>query len=199
MYKIIGADGKEYGPITADQLRQWIAEGRANALTKILAEGTTEWKALSEFPEFAAHFLGSPPPALPQAPAAGAMLSDQVNGPAIGLIVVAVLGFVAQAGSLVFRVVGASFFAMHQMPNQAWANMFAGTLGAMLSVIGLLVSGLIFFGGLKMRKLENYGLAMTASIVAMIPCISPCCLVGLPIGIWAVVVLSKPEVKGGFH
>jgi len=52
---------------------------------------------------------------------------------------------------------------------------------------------------LKMKKLENYGLAMTASILAMIPCLSPCCLIGLPIGIWAVVVLSKPEVKSAFH
>jgi hypothetical protein len=28
IYKIIGQDGKEYGPVTAEQLRQWIAEGR---------------------------------------------------------------------------------------------------------------------------------------------------------------------------
>jgi hypothetical protein len=40
---------------------------------------------------------------------------------------------------------------------------------------------------------------MTASILALAPCISPCCLVGLPIGIWALVVLSKPEVKSSFH
>jgi hypothetical protein len=40
---------------------------------------------------------------------------------------------------------------------------------------------------------------MTASVIAMIPCISPCCIVGLPIGIWAMVVLSKPEVKSAFH
>jgi hypothetical protein len=32
-----------------------------------------------------------------------------------------------------------------------------------------------------------------------VPCISPCCLVGLPIGIWALVVLNKPEVKSSFH
>src|ERR1044072_3692783 len=51
MYRIIGADGNQYGPISADQLRQWIAEGRANAQTKVLAEGTTEWKTLSEFPQ----------------------------------------------------------------------------------------------------------------------------------------------------
>jgi hypothetical protein len=52
MYKIIGADGQEYGPVANDQLRQWIAEGRANATTKIQPGGTTEWKALAEFPEF---------------------------------------------------------------------------------------------------------------------------------------------------
>ena len=54
MYKMMGADGKEYGPISADQLRQWIAEGRANAQTRVLAEGATEWKTLAELPEFAA-------------------------------------------------------------------------------------------------------------------------------------------------
>ena len=50
MYKIIGADGREYGPITADQLREWIAEGRANAQTKALAEGAAQWKPLTEYP-----------------------------------------------------------------------------------------------------------------------------------------------------
>ena len=51
----------------------------------------------------------------------------------------------------------------------------------------------------QMKALENYPLALTASILAIIPCLSPCCLVGLPIGIWAIVVLSKPEVKAAFH
>jgi len=53
MYKIIGADGREYGPITADQLREWIAEGRANAQTIALAEGAAQWKRLTEYLEFA--------------------------------------------------------------------------------------------------------------------------------------------------
>lgn len=52
MYRIIGSDGKEYGPVTAEQLRQWVAEGRINALTKVQAEGETEWKALAEWVEF---------------------------------------------------------------------------------------------------------------------------------------------------
>ena len=53
MYKITGADGHEYGPVTAEQLRQWIREGRANAQTRAQSEGSTEWKTLGEFSEFA--------------------------------------------------------------------------------------------------------------------------------------------------
>ena len=56
MYKILGSDGKEYGPVTADQLRQWVVEGRANAQTQTFVEGATEWKPLGTLPEFAGHF-----------------------------------------------------------------------------------------------------------------------------------------------
>jgi len=65
MYKIIGADGREYGPVTSEQLRQWITEGRANAHTKAQLEGATEWKTLAELPEFHASLGisdGAPPP-----------------------------------------------------------------------------------------------------------------------------------------
>ena len=63
MYRIIGGDQKEYGPVTADELRRWITEGRANAQTQVLAEGATEWKPLSACPEFAD--LVNPPSAAP--------------------------------------------------------------------------------------------------------------------------------------
>jgi uncharacterized protein DUF4190/uncharacterized protein DUF4339 len=66
VYKIIGADGKEYGPISAVVLRQWLTEGRANGQTRVLAEGSTEWKPMAEVPELAA--LLTPPMAAPIAP-----------------------------------------------------------------------------------------------------------------------------------
>ena len=53
MYKIVGADGKQYGPITADQVREWIAEGRADAQTQVFVEGQTDWTTLGQLPEFA--------------------------------------------------------------------------------------------------------------------------------------------------
>src|SRR3989440_5086954 len=53
MYKIIGADRNEYGPVPGEQVRKWIAEGRADTQTKARAEDAGEWKPLSDFPEFA--------------------------------------------------------------------------------------------------------------------------------------------------
>jgi TM2 domain-containing membrane protein YozV len=60
MYEIIGGDGREYGPVSAEQLKQWVAEGRAGPNTKVQAEGSTEWKLLSSVPELATA-PGAPP------------------------------------------------------------------------------------------------------------------------------------------
>lgn len=51
MYTIIGGDGREYGPVTVDQVRSWIAGGRANAQTRVKAVGTDTWKTVADFPE----------------------------------------------------------------------------------------------------------------------------------------------------
>src|SRR5689334_2865109 len=138
MYRIIGADGNQYGPISAEQLRQWLAEGRANAQTKVLAEGTTEWKSLSEFPEFFASAPGTgpagtmppPPPSMPTLQPLGSYphsaAADQLNGPAIGLIIVACLGFLAQVVSLVWRL-GFAAITAAQSSQPEWVTMFSGT------------------------------------------------------------------------
>ena len=53
MYYIQGADQKEYGPVSADQLRQWITENRLNRFSPARADGESLWKTLGDFPEFA--------------------------------------------------------------------------------------------------------------------------------------------------
>jgi uncharacterized membrane protein len=82
MYKIIGADGKEYGPVSAELLRQWMAEGRVNGQTMARAESATDWQPLSAFPEFAAISpTGIPPVASGSSgSAAGAVPEDVVLG-----------------------------------------------------------------------------------------------------------------------
>jgi len=68
MYRIVGADQKEYGPVTAEQIHDWITQGRANAQTVAKFEEGA-WKPLATFPEFAGLFpttsnvpSGAPPP-----------------------------------------------------------------------------------------------------------------------------------------
>ena len=53
MYKIIGADQKEYGPVSTEQLRQWISEGRVNGQTMVQLEGQHAWRMLSSVSELA--------------------------------------------------------------------------------------------------------------------------------------------------
>lgn len=217
MYKIIGADQKEYGPVSADQLRQWIAEGRVNAHTSVQAVGETTWKPLVMVPEFAASFPGAPPPPLPSmmgatipgADARSRALQD-VTGPAIGLIVTAALGILCALVQIVLKVLGNSTEELNYMYRiygqnanfMRGAHLANGPVGFMLHGLGILICLFILYGALKMKKLENYGLSVAVTIVAMIPCLapclSPCCLVGIPIGIWALVVLNKPEVKASF-
>ncbi len=61
-----------------------------------------------------------------------------------------------------------------------------------------LYNAVITYGAVKMKNLKSFGLAMTASILALIPCGS-CWLLGIPFGIWALVVLSRPDVKSAFR
>lgn len=61
-----------------------------------------------------------------------------------------------------------------------------------------LINGLAFLGALKMKNLQSYGLANTGAILSLIPCCGPCVCLGIPLGIWALVVLRKPEVRAAF-
>jgi uncharacterized RDD family membrane protein YckC len=60
MFKIIGGDGQEYGPVSLQQLRSWIAAGRANMETQAKVAGSDEWQRLGDLPEFSEEI--APPP-----------------------------------------------------------------------------------------------------------------------------------------
>lgn len=53
MYRVVGADQREYGPVTRETILEWIAQNRANANTIVKFEDGA-WKPLSTFPEFQA-------------------------------------------------------------------------------------------------------------------------------------------------
>lgn len=65
------------------------------------------------------------------------------------------------------------------------------------AVVGTALDLVILVGGLRMRQARSYGLSMAAAICGIIP-LNSCCCLGLPFGIWALVVLLNPDVKAGF-
>jgi len=129
MYKVIGADGKEYGPITANQLRNWISQGRANAATQVRLEEERDWRALESFPEFAETL--SQPPTLPNLPAAP-LAPPKTSGIAIASLVLGVMGMCGVT-AIVGLVLG--------IVSVAQINKSQGQLkGPGLAIAGIIVS-----------------------------------------------------------
>lgn len=78
MYKIIGADGKEYGPVTAEQLRDWMRQGRVSPQTSVRPESGGDWQPLASVPELST-LAAEPPPVGAAATFAPPALADRAS------------------------------------------------------------------------------------------------------------------------
>jgi hypothetical protein len=56
MYKILGSDGSEYGPVSVEKIKQWIQENRVEKKTPVKPDGAEDWVFLESVPEFAEDF-----------------------------------------------------------------------------------------------------------------------------------------------
>jgi hypothetical protein len=140
---------------------------------------------------------------------------DAVKGPAIGLLVMAVLGVIAMPLGVYqyinlpkeFEKAKLEFEKNPQMKddekqkakeimdmieNAAKVGLPA-SIG--LNVIITLISGI---SGFKLMNLSSPGFVKFGSILTLLPCSGLCCILNLIFGIWPLVTLGKPEVKAGF-
>lgn len=157
MYRIIGADGREYGPAIADQVREWQAEGRVNAQTRVLAEGADQWKPLSEYPEFFPTLARSTPPL----PAPGPIYLAPTrwnNSMAVMGLVMGVLSITCGmccCYGLPFNVLGIVFslVALAQIQNnpQSQQGRPLAIAGLVLSILSLVASALMLILGFALR------------------------------------------------
>ena len=141
MYKIIGADQREYGPVSAEELKQWIREGRANAQSRVQAEGSAEWRPLGTIPEFAA-LTG---PAQPYVTAPGALSPTPArknNSMAVSGLVCSLIGlpccglFIFSVLGLIFSIIGLK--QINRDPSQGGKNM--AIAGLVISLVTLFLS-----------------------------------------------------------
>lgn len=211
MYTVIGGDGKEYGPITGEDLRRWVAEGRLNPQSLAKAESDAAFRTLATFPEFSHLFGIAAAPGSGVAPplAAGdggrGAAQDKIRVPAIGLMISSIISVLLSLLALVQIKSTAeqiqkldSILAQFNNPQlqqfvDSFGHFMSGPFGIANYLFQILIAVLIFIGSLKMLKLRSYELCYAAAILAVLPCITPCCgwILGLVFGIWAMTVLGK--------
>jgi hypothetical protein len=158
MYYLIGADQKEYGPVAADEVRAWIAEGRANGQTLARLEGGP-WKPLSTFPEFAATLGAAPqPPPVPLAQASLTGRAPETNGMAVAGLVMGILSMTIGlvCCGLVFNILGIIFssVALSQLKRSQQTGRNLAIVGLVLSLLGLLfeIIKIVVFGAMGLLK-----------------------------------------------
>jgi hypothetical protein len=148
MFTIIGGDGKEYGPVSAEQVRAWMASGRANLQTKAKYVNTEEWHTLGDYTEFVGGEAGAPPAVGPAG--SGPLPADKSNAK-------------AYADELIARAAPLDIFGCLDKSFKLWTGNFFPLVGVTLLVMlaagvagaiplvgilsNLLLTG-VFYGGL---------------------------------------------------
>ena len=68
---------------------------------------------------------------------------------------------------------------------------------AALSLLITCAGAVTVYGVMRMKELENYKLAVLGCVLAVLP-VTPGCLLGLPFGVWALITLTRRDVKKAF-
>jgi hypothetical protein len=157
MYTIIGGDGQKYGPVSAEELRRWVSEGRANSQTLVLGDDGV-WKPLSAFPEFGIGqgpaTLPPPPPPIAGAPVLSSRPVVGVSGPrtnstAIAALVLSLLGLICCGP--IFSTIGLvlGIIAINQINRNAPVEGGKGLAVAaiVIAAVGYLLFAIFIFSG----------------------------------------------------
>lgn len=148
---------------------------------------------------FPSQFGGAPPP-----PGQGGPAREALNVPGILFMVFGGL-------AVLYSLVNVASSGLNQAQMQQFLNdpnipqdlknllkVLVGPLTKVFALLGACIGGLLVFGGYQMRNLKGYGIAMAASIIGMVPCTGCVCCLTLPLGIWTLTILTRPEIKASF-
>lgn len=150
---------------------------------------------------YAAPASGSSPPSSVTGREPPARVRTIVTMPAVMLICVGALG--ASAG-----IVGCAQALFSSPPPidpdlPEFVNDFnqgaVGPVAAVIQGVFTLVNVFTIVGAVFMLRFKYWPLALATSIVSILNCGNCCCVLGAPIGTWALVVLNLADVKSAFR
>jgi hypothetical protein len=116
----------------------------------------------------------------------------------MALVIVAGIGLAISVFNFVF-----SFGTAHVTPDapEMVRKIQEGAVGPVATALQgtfAMVNLFILMSGVQMMRLQNWGMAVAGSVLAILNIGSCCCVVGLPIGIWSLSVLMSPDVMSIF-
>ena len=120
-------------------------------------------------------------------------IRQAVSGPARAVLATGILALV----SIPFVI----FLCWWILKNGLWGGYYLDKefwdFLLIFQAVVLPIAALTLVAARRMRNLELYSLAVTGAILALLPW-SPAWLIGLPAGVWALLVLRIPAVKAAF-
>ncbi len=145
-YRIVGQDGKIYGPVVAEKIREWLAQGRVDARTAIFVDGAADWTFVGLLPEFS-------PQATPLTP--GSLRRDlapaqKTNGFATAGFVCGLLSccgccccFPVSFLGVIFSIVAMVQIKSSHPPQNGWGLAVAGLICSILGLLAGIIINLI--------------------------------------------------------
>jgi hypothetical protein len=139
MYKIIGNDGQAYGPIPAETVRAWIAQGRVESRTSVLPAGAAEWTFIGLLPEFARDVSGPPPVITP--PPISAVPGKSTNNFATAGFICGLISLSCCCGcpfnilGLIFSIIALVQINKQVEKQEGWGLALAGLICSAVSLL----------------------------------------------------------------
>ncbi len=196
------ADGTRYGPVNRGELEEWVEENRLTGDSLLSCDAGENWYwACDVFPEHPFVYTSEEQSRQEKAaarnvtPARRWQALEWVTGPAIGLILHAMLGIVLHGVWLCFIL----WAAITDLGRGEWQEAWLEASRGMTPLVPIFTGCLTVFASLRLLRLDGYGWGLAAAWLSIIPCLSPCCISGVPLGGWMLVVLMQTPVKLAFQ
>ena len=122
--------------------------------------------------------------------------------PAIFLLIIAPLAILGYGIDCAFRFVNdpADNPLLQNPDAQQVEAAYVGQMGfAVVEIIAIICQIVVIVGAIQMMQVKSHSMAKAAAIISCVPCLTGCCLLGIPFGIWTLVVLNDPTVRQAFE
>ncbi len=129
------------------------------------------------------------------------MVIGKVRVPAICLLVVGSIGLLASIVNIMIAVVSPPPVVDPNATEfmQGFQQGQVGPVAIVIQSVFTIVNLVIMFGAIQMIRIQTRILAIIASIMSILNVGTCCCILGAPVGIWSLIVLSKSNVIALFE